>query len=363
MWNRNDFTRRLGIEWPVLQAPMAGGVSTPALAAAVTNAGGLGALAAGYLPPDAVRRAVAETRRLTSGPFVVNFFTPRGEPGVPSDAGFAAAVDAMRPFRAQVGLGDPARPGLPPRFEDQLEAALAEGFPILSFTFGIPHPEALARVRRAGILVLGTATTPGEAAALEAAGVDAVVAQGAEAGGHRGTFGSGAPLIGTLALVPRIVDRVRLPVVAAGGIADGRGLAAALALGASAVQVGSAFLACPESGASPAYRAAVTAADDDDRTALTTAFSGREARGIRNRFIDGMAGRPVLPYPLQNALTQDLRAAAAQAGDPGLLSLWVGQGPSPREGRGAAEIVAEMARQAGAVLDDLHGARGGPSVP
>lgn len=355
MWNRNDFTRRLGIEWPLLQAPMAGGISTPALAAAVTNAGGLGSLAVGSLSPDAVRSALRETRRLTSGPFAVNFFTPPGDPAAPTDAELAGAVDALRPFRALVGLGDPARPERPPRLEDQLDAALAEGFPVLSFTFGIPSPEFLARVRRAGVLVLGTATTPGEAAALEAAGVDAVVAQGAEAGGHRGTFQGGSPLIGTLALVPRIVDRVKLPVVAAGGIADGRGLAAALALGARAAQVGSAFLACTESGASTAYRAAVTTPDDGDRTALTVAFSGREARGVRNRFVEGMAGRPVLHYPFQNALTQDMRAAAARAGDPGLLSLWVGQGPSPRSGLGAAEVVAAMVRQAGAVLDGLRG--------
>ena len=186
--------------------------------------------------------------------------------------------------------------------------------------------------------------------------MDAVVAQGAEAGGHRGTFGAEARagLIGTVALVPRVVDRIRLPVVAAGGIADGRGLAAALALGASAVQVGSAFLGCSESGASPAYRAAVTAPDDGDRTALTSAFSGRMARGVRNRFVEGMAGRPVLPFPFQNALTQDMRGAAARAGDAGLLSMWVGQGPPPRSGLGAGEVVAAMVRQAGAVLDGLR---------
>ena len=356
MWNRNDFTRRLGIEWPVLQAPMAGGISTPALAAAVTNAGGLGSFAVGALHPDAVRDGIRATKRLTSGPFAVNFFTPAEEQETPSDADLAAAVEALGPFRAQVGLGAPGRPGPPPRLEDQLDAALAEGFPVLSFTFGIPSPRLLARMRESGILLVGTATTPGEAAALELAGVDAVVAQGAEAGGHRGTFGAEARagLIGTLALVPRVADRVRIPVVAAGGIADGRGLAAALALGASAAQVGSAFLGCSESGASPAYRAAVTAPDDGDRTALTSAFSGRMARGVRNRFVDGMAGRPVLPFPFQNALTQDMRGAAARAGDAGLLSMWVGQGPPPRSGLGAAEVLATMVRQASAVLDGLR---------
>ncbi len=356
MWNRNDLTRRLCIEWPVLQAPMAGGVSTPALAAAVTNAGGLGAFAVGGLHPDAVRDGIRETRRLTPGPFAVNFFTPAVTHGAPSDAELSAAVAAVQPYRAQVGLGAPGVPVRLPRLEDQVEAALAEGFPIFSFTFGIPSPDLLARLRRSGVVVLGTATTPGEAAELERAGVDAVVAQGAEAGGHRGTFaaGAGAALIGTMALVPRVADRIRLPVVAAGGIADGRGLAAALALGASAVQVGSAFLGCSESGAPPAYQAAVTVPDDGDRTALTVAFSGRMARGIRNRFVEGMAGRPVLPFPFQNALTQDMRGAAARAGDAGLLSMWVGQGPAPRSGVGAGEVVAAMVREAGAVLDGLR---------
>jgi nitronate monooxygenase len=356
MWNRNDFTRKLGIDWPILQAPMAGGISTPALAAAVANAGGLGAFAVGALPPDAVRAGIREIRRLTPRPFAVNFFTPGHVPSVPSDAELSTAAGAVRPFRAQVGLGDPERPGPLPRLEDQVDAALAEGFAVFSFTFGIPSPSIVSRVRKNGILVLGTATTPGEAAALEQAGADAVVAQGAEAGGHRGTFDADADraLIGTLALVPRIVDRVAIPVVAAGGISDGRALAAVLALGASAAQIGTAFLACAESGASPAYRAAVTDPDDGDRTALTRAFSGRPARGVRNRFIEGMEGRPVLPFPFQNALTQDMRAAAARAGDAGLLSMWVGQGPPPRTGSGAAEVMAEMVRRAGAVLDGLR---------
>jgi nitronate monooxygenase len=356
MWNRNDFTRSLGIEWPILQAPMAGGISTPALAAAVSNAGGLGAFAAGALPPDAVRDGVREIRRLTARPFAVNFFTPDGPVATATEAERDAAVAALRPFREEVGLGAPPRPSPLPRLEDQVEAALSEGFAAFSCTFGIPAAGLLERVRDAGALLVGTATTPAEAVALEAAGFDAVVAQGAEAGGHRGTF-AGVPeraLIGTIALVPRVASRVRIPVVAAGGIGDGRGVAAVLALGASAAQLGTAFLACAESGASAAYRAAVTAPDDGDRTALTTAFSGRMARGLRNRFIDGMAGKPVLPFPLQNGLTQDLRAAAARAGDAGLLSAWAGQGLAPRSGVPAAELLAAIVREAGAALDGLR---------
>ncbi|HET8725252.1 MAG TPA: nitronate monooxygenase [Anaeromyxobacteraceae bacterium] len=357
MWSRNALTRRLGIEWPVLQAPMAGGVSTPAMAAAVSEAGGLGAFAVGTLPPEAVRDGVRAVRARTARPFAVNVFVPSGWPAPPEGPLLDAAVEAVRPFREEHGLGPPAAPGPMPRLEEQLEAALDAGFPVLSFVFGIPPSPLLERVRRAGIVVIGTATTPAEAAAIEAAGCDAVIAQGAEAGGHRG--GSPAPggapaLVGTLALVPRVVDRVRIPVIAAGGIADGRGLAAALALGASAVQCGSAFLACAESGASPAYRDAVAAVDDGDRTALTRAFSGGLARGVRNRFVSGMAGQPVLPFPYQNGLTQDLRAAAARSGDAGLLSMWVGQGPSPRRDVGAGEVVAGLVREAAAVLDALR---------
>ncbi len=355
MWFPNELTRRLGIEWPVLQAPMAGGISTPEMAAAVSEAGGLGAFAVGGLPPDAVRDGIRRIRGLTSRPFAVNFFTFGDAGPVPGAAALEAAAGALRPFRAEVGLGPPGAPRHPPSLDDQVDAALAEGFAVFSFTFGIPPPTILDRVRRAGARVVGTATTPGEAAALEAAGADVVVAQGAEAGGHRGTFEPGdRALVGTLALVPRVADRVRVPVVAAGGIADGRGLAAALALGASGVQCGSAFLACAESGASPAYRAAVTAPDDGDRTAITEAFSGRRARGVRNRFVTGMEGRPVLPFPFQNGLTQDMRAAAGRAGDAGLLSMWVGQGPSPRAGMGAGDVVREMVREAAAVLDALR---------
>ncbi len=334
MWNRNEFTRRLGVEWPILQAPMAGGISTPALAAAVSNAGGLGAFAVGALPPDAVQRRDPRDPPAHLPPLRGELLHA-GRTGRDPDRGRAGrGRGGAAPLPRGGRPGGACAPAPLPRLEDQVEAALSEGFAVFSCTFGIPAAGLLERVRGAGALLVGTATTPAEAAALEAAGFDAVVAQGAEAGGHRGTF-AGAPeraLIGTIALVPRVASRVRIPVVAAGGIADGRGVAAVLALGARAAQLGTAFLACTESGASAAYRAAVTAPHDVDRTALTVAFSGRMARGLRNRFVDGMAGKPVLPFPLQNALTQDMRAAAARAGDAGLLSAWAGQGLAPRSG-------------------------------
>jgi nitronate monooxygenase len=225
---------------------------------------------------------------------------------------------------------------------------LEERVPVFSFTFGLLPPEDLRALRAAGAFVMGTATSVREARALEAAGVDAIVAQGGEAGGHRGTF-LGPPeraLTGTLALVPQVVDAVSLPVVAAGGIMDGRGVAAALALGARAASLGTAFLACPESGASRPYKDALLArAGGDDATAITRAFTGRWARGLRNRFLEELDGAPVLPYPLQHALTADLRREAAKAGKPDLLSLWAGQGAPLARARPAAELVRDVARE------------------
>jgi nitronate monooxygenase len=251
--------------------------------------------------------------------------------------------------------------------------AVEERVPVFSFTFGLLPADDLAALHGAGAFVMGTATTVREARALEAAGVDAVVAQGAEAGGHRGSFlGPGHALVGTLALVPQVVDAVSVPVVAAGGIMDGRGIAAALALGARAVSLGTAFLACPESGASPPYRRAVLAnglvpgprslreaelgRGDDDPTAVTRAFTGRAARGLRNRFLEEMADAPVLPYPLQHALTADLRREAARAGKAELLSLWAGQGAPLARARPAAELVRDLAREAEEAVEGLvHG--------
>src|SRR5207249_4470536 len=198
--------------------------------------------------------------------------------------------------------------------------------PVFSFTFGIPSRAVLDACRRAGMLTMGTATCVAEARALEAAGVDMVCAQGAEAGGHRGVFDRNVepPLIGTMALVPQIVDAVRVPVIAAGGIMDGRGFAAALALGASAVSMGTAFLRCPEAGTSAPYRAALREARDD-ATVITRAFSGRAARGLANRFTREMAAAPLAPYQVQNSLTREIRTASARRGDAALLSLWAGQ--------------------------------------
>ena len=357
---RTALTRLLGIEQPIIQAPMAGGPTTPALAAAVANAGGLGTLGAAYLAPDALRREIAAVRALTDRPFGVNLFVPE-TPGVMVTAEQVARAQALlNPLRAELGLPpapDVAAQGVP--FADQLAVVIAERVPAFSFTFGIPARAHLDALRAAGILAIGTATTVAEGVALERAGVDVIVGQGSEAGGHRGTFAPDAAsaeraLVGTLALIPQLVDAVRVPVIAAGGIADGRGLLAALALGAAGAQMGTAFLACPESGAHPRHKAAVLAAADTD-TVITRAFSGRSARGIVNHFIEALRAHEaeVAPFPVQNALTRDIRQAAAGADRGEYLSLWAGQAARLATARPAAEVVRATIEQAERLLRQL----------
>jgi nitronate monooxygenase len=307
-------TEKLDIEHPVIQAPMAGGVTTPELVAAVSEAGGLGSLGAAYLSPRAMREAVRRTRELTDRPFAVNLFVP--QPFEEAPGRVARANELMESYRDELGIEPPERiDGYAPAFEEQLEVVLEEGVPVFSFTFGALERGLVVRLKESGTTVVGTATSVEEAKRLQADGADLVVAQGAEAGGHRGTFLGGfeEAMIGTMALVPQVVDALTVPAIAAGGIMDGRGLAAALALGAEAVQMGTAFLVCGESGAHPAYKEAVLGAAED-RTVLTRAFSGRPARGIENRFLREMREHEgeLPPYPVQNAWTRDIRGPGAR---------------------------------------------------
>lgn len=339
--------RRLGLVHPIVQAPMAGS-DTAALVAASSNAGALGCIGAAYLAPDQIAERVRAVRALTDRPFGINLFapTPRPDPAPESEA----AVARLAPFFAELGLAAPALPPLPEdRFDAQLAAVLDSGAAAFSFTFGLVPAEAIAAAKRRAMLVVGTATTVEEAVALERAGVDAVVAQGSEAGGHRGSFlvdfARGA--IGTIALVPQMADAVSVPVVASGGIMDGRGIAAALALGADAVQLGTAFLACDEAGVPDGYKQRLLRAREDE-TRLTRAFSGRPARGLPNRVMDAIDREPaaILPFPLQNALTRPMRSAAAARNDAEYLSLWAGQGVRLARRGSASELVARLAREA-----------------
>jgi nitronate monooxygenase len=338
------FTARFGLRHPIVLAPMAGGPSTPALCAAVSEAGGLGSYGAAYLAPAKLREEIRAIRALTRKPFVVNLQIDDGVSATPHQ--IDAAQKALAPFRAELGLSPPSPPPPHGPWRALFDVILEERAPIFGFCYGVPPPDVLDACRRGGIATIGTATCVAEARALDEAGVELISAQGAEAGGHRGVFDRDAdpPLIGTLALVPQVVDAVRAPVVAAGGIMDGRGIAASLALGASAACLGTAFLRCPEAGTSAPYRAALAAATDGSTT-ITRAFSGRAARGIANRFTRALGNGPWAPYPVQNSLTRDIRVAAAKAGNPELLSLWAGQGVAMAREEPAGALVERLARE------------------
>lgn len=341
------FLRRLGVELPIIQAPMGGGPSTPELVAAVSNAGGLGSLGAPYLTPEQILNAVRRVRALTEKPFAVNLFAGAYLTETAVDP--APMLALLGEAHAALGLPPPVLPVLPPDpFPAQLAAVLEARPPIFSFTFGIPKPQDIARLRARDIAIVGTATTVDEARHLAAAGVDGILAQGAEAGAHRGTFSGSfeASMIPTLELVRRISSVTSLPVIASGGLMDGGDISAALKAGAAAAALGTAFLACPESGASETYKQAVLAARSDT-TVVTRAFSGRPARGIANAFIAKLRTHEaaILPYPLQNALTRAMRAAAAQRGESGFLSLWAGTGVGRARSLPAGELLKRLAAE------------------
>jgi nitronate monooxygenase len=331
------------LEVPIVQAPLAGGPSTPELAAAVCNAGGLGFVAGGYRTPEGLAEALARTRTLTDRRFGVNLFAPTGTPAEPELV--RRYAEALRPLaeRAGVALGEP-------RFDDDgFDAKLAlllENPPgVVSFTFGCPPAETIARVRGAGSAVWVTVTDPDEAEEAVAAGADAVVVQGVEAGGHRGSFVDRADRVdyGLLALLALVRARVGVPLVATGGIATGRGVAAVLTAGAAAAQIGTAFMRAPEAGTSPPHREALGSARP---TGLTRAFSGRLARGIVNRFQAEHSAAAPLAYPEVHHVTAPLRAHGRNAGDADVINLWAGQAHALAEERPAAEIVARLAEEA-----------------
>jgi len=334
-----------GVALPIVQAPMAGGPDTPALAAAVSNAGGLGSVGCAYLGAPQIEAVAAELRALTARTFAMNLFVRGDEPDDP--AAESRVLPILRAFRRELGLADdPAPRPAPPRFEAQLEAVLRAKPAVFSFTFGVPSREQIVALRERGIAIVGTATHVDEAGALDELGVDAICVQGAEAGGHRGTFlGRFADaLIGTMALVPQIVRRTKLPVIAAGGIMHGRAIRAVLELGASAAQLGTAFMACPEAGTPPVHREALASAT---QTVVTRAFSGRAARGIRNRMTDAFEQVAASPFPQQQRLTAELRAAATAANRLDLMQLWAGQGAPLVRAMQAAELVRTLAAEAG----------------
>ncbi len=345
-----DIQQLLGIELPIIQAPMAG-VQAGALAVAVSNAGGLGSLPCAMLAPEALRRELEAIRAQTGRPYNVNFFCHT--PPAPDAAREARWRAALAPYYAEFGLDAQAVPAGAGRAPFTAEAAelLAEFRPpVVSFHFGLPAPELLARVKAWGAKVLASATTVEEARWLEAHGADAVIAQGLEAGGHRGIFLSEdlTTQLGTFALVPQVVRAVGVPVIAAGGIADAQGVAAALALGAAGAQVGTAYLLCPEATTSALHRAALKCADRTRHTALTNLITGRPARGLFNRLMRelGLLGDAPPAFPLATAALAPLKAAAEKLGRDDFSTLWAGQNASGCREVPAAELTRELAGSA-----------------
>jgi nitronate monooxygenase len=336
----------LGIEHPVVQAPMAG-VQGSALAIAVSNAGGLGSLPCAMLTLDALRDELNAIAAQTARPFNVNFFVHA--PPTPSERREQAWREALAAYYDEFGVdaaGIPAGPGRAP-FSDQAADVLAAFKPaVVSFHFGLPSEDLLARVKSWGSKVLASATTVDEARWLEARGVDAIIAQGLEAGGHRGMFLTTdlTTQVGTFALLPQVVRAVRVPVIAAGGIADAKGVAAAMALGADGVQAGTAFLLCPEATTTTLHRAALKS-EAARHTALTNLFTGRPSRGIVNRLMRELGAISALPpqFPLATAAMAPLRARAEAAGSGDFSPLWSGQNASGCREVPAADLVRELA--------------------
>lgn len=338
-----DLRALFEIRHPIVLAPF-GGLSSPDLVAAVSEAGGLGSYGLYGYDGARIRETAAAIRQRTAAPFALNIWLPTGDEAPPDDSHDAHAR-ALRPFFDEVDLGLPARPDrYLPDLDEQLDAIWEAAPAALSVVFGAPSGETVDEAHRRGIRVIGTATTVAEAIALAGSGVDAVVATGSEAAGHRVSFLKPADesLVGLMSLLPQVVDAVDVPVIAAGGIADRRGVAAAFALGASGVQAGTTFLVTAESAANDAHRAAIrsTAADE---SVLTRAMSGRLSRGAPNRAVREIerAGS-IAPFPVQNWLTGRFRAVAGQRGLGDLQSLWLGQSAPLARGDSAAEVFAEL---------------------
>jgi len=358
---KTQLSEKLGLRLPIIQAPMAGGPSSPELVAACSAAGALGCFGFAYTQPAEMERQAAWVRTKTPLPFLVNLFASP-QPGEIPAAAQRPALDAVARYCAQFGVPapEPVEPPYAPDLEAQLGAV--ERIRPKAFT---SHLAALPRGRlkqlqSMGIVVGGSATSIAEAKELESLGVDFIIAQGGEAGGHRGTWLRDPydALTGTLVLTRLVVREVRVPVVAAGGVMDGAGIAAVLALGAQAAQLGTAFIPCPESGAPPVHKQALLAAREDD-TRITEKFSGKPARGLVNRFMTEMAQAPQLAFPAQAGITGKLRAASAKAGSPDCVAMWAGQGVALSRALPAAELIERLEaetldaiRRAAALLAD-----------
>ena len=334
---------------------MAGGITTPELVSAVSESGGLGSIGAGYLTPEVLDTEIKEVKKLTGKPFNVNLFITSEK-----ELDFTPPrqiYEALQNYADELGIPFNISDLNFPVFEEQLEVVISNKVPVFSFTFGIPAAKDIEKVKRNSIKIIGTATSVAEALELEQKGCDAVVAQGIEAGGHRGSFitENGLPLVGSIALIPQITDSIKVPVIGSGAIMDGRGIIAALSLGASAVQMGTAFLACEEGNVNDRWLDGLLSSSDTGTT-LTNAFTGKYARGLRNRFIEEMKKfeDEIPEYPVQNQLTQGIRAKARQENNPDFMSYWSGQASSMCRKTNAEELVNLLIKECKEVLTGLN---------
>ena len=357
MWAATRVSARLGIKYPIIQGPL-GGLSSQPMTAAVSNYGGLGSFGAHGLSPNAIKEVIADLRGRTDKPFAMNLWVSMEDKGAMAsdEAAFKRSLAGLAAPIQSLGVTLPSyTPYVPMKFEDQAQALIDANVPVFSFIYGIPPKEMLDECRAKGIVIIGTATTPDEAVALQNAKVDMIVASGFEAGGHRGSFlrASEDSLTGTFSLVPQVVDRVSVPVIAAGGIADSRGIVAAFALGAEGVQIGTAFLACEESGANPLHRETLLGGGAA-HTSLTRGFTGRLARAVKNPLLDTVNAPDVeiLPYPLQRFLMRNVAIPAEKSGRRDLIPMWAGQSANLTRYAKAAELMDALVSGVTTMLGD-----------
>ncbi|WP_047155350.1 NAD(P)H-dependent flavin oxidoreductase [Aneurinibacillus tyrosinisolvens] len=356
MWT-NMLTERLGVKYPIIKAPMLG-CESPEFVATISNVGGLGAIGVGRTNGEGVREVIQKIRRLTDQPFCVNFFIPEKRMDGLEHVNDVNSV--MEYYRKELNIC--SKPFMPPNYniEEQINVILQEKVSVASFTFGCLEPYWIEILKKNGTTVYGTATNVREAVYLEESGVDFIVAQGSEAGGHRGTFLGefNDSLIGSMALIPQIVTAVNIPVIAAGGIMDGRGIAAAFALGALGVQMGTAFLTCIESAAHLKHKELILNSTDE-LSCLTRTFSGKPARGIRNRFKTEMESHiNLIPgYPIQETLTRDIREAAAEQNNTDFMLLWAGQASTLSRSLTVKELIDRLVVETEDVVNRLNESR------
>ena len=346
-WRSTRVSRLLQVELPIIQGPF-GGFPSQHLTAEVSNLGGLGSFGAVTLSGSAIQEAIGELRSLTSKPFAINLWVSASDQKAAQvdQATISKRLSDFARYYTELHIEPPQTVAFAAQdFAKQVRAAVDADVPVLSFIYGVPPAEIIAECKRRGIVTVGTATTVEEALALEEAGLQLVIASGFEGAGHRGSFlrPAAESLMGAMSLIPQVVDAIEVPIIASGGIADCRGVAAAFALGAEAVQIGTAFLACTGSGASAEYRAMLVA-PTAKQTALTDRFTGRLARGISNRWMIDLENdpEPPLPFPIQNALTQSVSGPAARQGKTDLMSMWAGQSAGLCQEQTAAGLMAKL---------------------